>query len=337
MIRRLSGLQKASILILSLDEDTAAQVLRNLDDDQIKRITQCMTRLDAVSTEEMRQVLEEAKEKIQEIGLVGKGSQYVQQLLKKALGEKRTEELFQVLQSISLSEEEGSDVLLTKQLDSKMLATLIQDEHPQIIALILSCLDPDKAREVIIELPQELRADVIYRISHMENIPPEVVEEIQETLKNKIASSSVMESKRRGGLTKVLEIVKKLDKNTVETVLADLQEIDPELATKVENQLFTFDDLVTLDDRSVQSLLREIDSRDLVLALKAASDQLKDLFLRNMSQRAREMILDDMEAMGPVRLRDVEAAQQRIVDVAKKLEEEGKIILQRGGEEDAFI
>ncbi|MDL1969676.1 MAG: flagellar motor switch protein FliG [Candidatus Desulfofervidaceae bacterium] len=337
MIRRLTGLQKASILLLSLDEDTAAQVLRNLDDDQIKRITQCMTGLDAVSTEEMRQVLKEAREKIQEIGLVGKGGRYVQQLLRKALGEKRTEELFQVLRSISLSEEERSNVLLTKQLDSKMLATLIQDEHPQIIALILSCLDTDKAREVIVELPPELRAEVIYRISHMENIPPEVVEEIQETLKSKIASSTITETKRRGGLNKVLEIVKKLDKNTVEIMLADLQEIDPELATKVENQLFTFDDLATLDDRSVQTLLREIDTRDLVLALKAASDQLKDLFLRNMSHRAREMILDDMEATGPVRLRDVEAAQQRIVDVAKKLEEEGKIILQRGGEEDAFV
>ncbi|MDL1956462.1 MAG: flagellar motor switch protein FliG [Candidatus Desulfofervidus auxilii] len=333
MHKKLNGLEKASILLLSLDENLAAQVLRNLDDREIQKLTQCMSQLEVVSKEEIKEVLKEAIQKLKEVGIVGKGKDFVSRLLTKALGEKRSEELLKVLKGIStFPGETGS----TFQLDSKMLATLIQDEHPQIIALILSCMDPEKAKEVISELPQEYRADIIYRISTMESIPPEVVEEIQETLRNKITGTGIGEA-RHGGLDKVLEIVKKMDKNTIEAILTDLQELDSNLAVKIENQLFTFEDLIHLDDRSVQTLLREIDTRDLVLALKAASEELKDLFLRNVSQRAREMILDDMEAMGPVRLKDVEAAQQRIVDVAKKLEEEGKIILQRSGEENVFV
>ncbi|HDD43359.1 MAG TPA: flagellar motor switch protein FliG [Candidatus Desulfofervidus auxilii] len=333
MHKKLNGLEKASILLLSLDENLAAQVLRNLDDREIQKLTQCMSQLEVVSKEEIKEVLKEAIQKLKEVGIVGKGKDFVSRLLTKALGEKRSEELLKVLKGIStFPGETGS----TFQLDSKMLATLIQDEHPQIIALILSCMDPEKAKEVISELPQEYRADIIYRISTMESIPPEVVEEIQETLRNKITGTGIGEA-RHGGLDKVLEIVKKMDKNTIEAILTDLQELDSNLAVKIESQLFTFEDLIHLDDRSVQTLLREIDTRDLVLALKAASEELKDLFLRNVSQRAREMILDDMEAMGPVRLKDVEAAQQRIVDVAKKLEEEGKIILQRSGEENVFV
>ncbi|HDJ30525.1 MAG TPA: flagellar motor switch protein FliG [bacterium] len=330
---RLNGLRKASILLLSLDEELAAQVLQNLNDREIQRLTKCMSELDVVSREEMKEVLKEAMKKLKEVGIVGKGREFVSKLLTKALGEKRSEELLKVLRGISTF---PNDQESTFQLDSKMLATLIQDEHPQIIALILSCMDPEKAREVISELPEEQRADVIYRISTMESIPPEVVEEIQETLRNKITGTGIGEA-RHGGLNRVLEIVKKMDKNTIETILSDLQELDPNLANKIESQLFTFEDLIHLDDRSVQALLREIDTRDLVLALKAVNEELKDLFLRNLSKRAREMILDDMEALGPVRLKDVEAAQQRIVDVAKRLEEEGKIILQRGGEENVFV
>ncbi len=335
MSPKMTGLQKASILLLSLGEDTAAQVLSNLDDEDIKKLTRTITQLPVVKTEQMQEVLQEAKSYLDGIALVG-GDKIVAQLLKKALGEKKTEELGRVLQSFT-SKEEDADIILTKHLDSRMLATLIQDEHPQIIALILSLLPSDKAREVLLMLPENLRADIIFRISTMETIPPEVIEQIRETLKEKFATISSMETGKRGGFTKVLDIVKKLDKSTVENMLADLQEIDPNLATQIENKLLTFDDLINLDDRSVQALLREIDTRDLVLALKATSEELKDLFLRNMSQRAREMILDDMEAMGPVRLKDVEAAQQKIVDVAKKLEEEGKIILQRGGEENVLV
>ncbi len=333
---KLKGVQKASILLLCLDEDTAAQVLRNLEDEEIRKITQTISRLPIIKTEQLREVLLEAKEKLRAIALVGRGEKFVHQLLKKALGEKRLEEFTQTIQSLTSSgEREG--IFDAKHLDSRMLATLIQDEHPQIIALILSLLPADKAKETLLQLPENIRADIIYRMSTIENIPPEVIEQIQETFRDKLSSISTMETGKKGGLPKVLEIVKKLDRHTVENILADLEEIDPNLTKQIESKMFTFDDLIGMDDRGVQTLLREIDTRDLVLALKAASEELKDLFLRNMSKRAREMIIDDMEAMGPVRLKDVEAAQQRIVDVAKRLEEEGKIILQKGGEENVLV
>ncbi len=325
---RLSGVEKASILLLSLDEDSAAKILRNMDPEDISKISRCMAKLSVVPREEAKKVLMEIKSSLDQVGIVGRGMDFVRKLVTKALGEKRSEEVIRALsESIPIQEStKGSEM----HFDSRMLATLIQDEHPQIIALTISFLSPDKAKDVLMELPDDLRVDVIYRISKMESVPPDVMDEIRDNLKRKVFSLGMGGGRRQGGMEKVMNIVKKMEKSYVDSILEGLRNIDPDFAEKVEANLFTFDDLINLSDRDVQMLLREVDSKTLVLALKAASDELKDLFLRNMSKRAREMLIEDMEVMGPVKLRDVEAAQHKIVEAARKLEEEGKLVLQKG-------
>jgi len=325
----MNGVQKVSVLLLSLDTETAIKVLRNLDQNEILAVSKAIAQLDTIPKQKVEDVLKEAKEKLHHIGLLSEGKKFVKDVVPKVLGEKRSEEVDEIIKAF----DPGSRTI---NFDSKMLATLIQDEHPQVVALIISCLGPKEAKEIISELPQEIRTEVVYRIAHMERIPPEVIEEVQETLRKKVASSSALETRQRGGIKKVIEFSKILDLKTLEPILFELKSIDPQLAKEIESHLFTFDDLINLDDRSIQILLREIDTKDLVLSLKIAKEDLKSLFLKNLSQRAREMLLEDMEAMGPVKLKDIEAAQQRIVNVAKKLEEEGKIIL-KTGEGDVLV
>ena len=330
-MRNLTGPQKASIFLLTLDPETATEVMRHLSEDEIKIITKTIANLDVVSQDVVENILKEVKEKAENIALIHQAREFLQKVVAKVLGEKKSAELGQVIDAFNPDTIEAA-------FDTKMLATLIQDEHPQIIALIISSLAPSSAKEILAELPDPVKAEVMYRISKMESIPPEVIEEVQKTLKEKIASSASSQSRHRGGVNKVVELAKSLDFKTLEAILNELQAIDPDLASVIEQQLFTFDDLGNLDDRSIQILLREIDTKDLALALKTASDELKDKFLRNLSERAREMLKEDMEVMGPVRIKDVENAQQKIVDIAKRLESEGKIILQQGGSEgDVFV
>ncbi|RLB11594.1 MAG: flagellar motor switch protein FliG [Deltaproteobacteria bacterium] len=330
-MQRLTGPQKASIFLLTLDPETATQVMRHLNEDEIRLITKTIANLDMVSQETVENVLKEVKEKAENIALIHQAREFLQNVVAKVLGEKKSAELGQVIDAFNPDAIEAA-------FDTKMLATFIQDEHPQIIALIISSLAPSSAKEILAELPDHIRAEVIYRISRMESIPPEVVEEVQKTLKEKITSSASSQSRHRGGINKVVELAKSLDFKTLESILNELQAIDPDLASIIEQQLFTFEDLGNLDDRSIQILLREIDTKDLALALKTASEELKGKFLRNLSERAREMLMEDMEVMGPVKIKDVENAQQKIVDIAKKLESEGKIILQQGGSEgDVFV
>ncbi len=332
-MRALNGAQKASIFLLTLDPDTAAQVMRHLNDEEIKIITKTVANLDVVSKEMVEEVLKELKEKVDNLALIHKTKEFLQNVVIKVMGEKKSAELGQVLDAFN-----PDAITLEASFDTKMLATLIQDEHPQIIALIISSLAPSSAKEILAELPDPIKAEVIYRISIMESIPPEVIEEVQKTLKEKITSSASSQSRHKGGVNKVVELAKALDFKTLEAILNELQAIDPDLASVIEAQLFTFDDIAKMDDRSIQIILREVDMKDLAIALKTASDELKDKFLRNLSERAREMMLEDMEVMGPVRIKDVENAQQKIVDITKRLENEGKIILQQGGGEgDVFV
>ena len=330
-MKALTGPQKASIFLLSLDPEIAAQVMRHLDEEEIKIITRTIGNLDVVSKDVVENVLKEVKEKVDNIALIHQAKEFLQKVVTKVLGEKKSAEIGQVIESFNPDNIEAT-------FDTKMLATLIQDEHPQIIALIISSLAPSDAKEILSELPDSVRAEVMYRISNMESIPPEVIEEVQKTLREKITTSASSQTRQRGGINKVVEIAKNLDFKTLESILNELQAIDPKLASIIEAQLFTFEDLINLDDRSIQILLREVDMKDLAVALKTAGDELKEKFLKNLSTRAREMMIEDMEVMGPVRVKDVEKAQQKIVDIAKKLEGEGKIILQQGGSEgDVFV
>ncbi|HDD52799.1 MAG TPA: flagellar motor switch protein FliG [Thermosulfidibacter takaii] len=327
---RISGVEKAAILLMSLSEDTAAKVMKNLEEEEILLLTRFMANMRIVPKEEVSRVLLEAKSKLRRVGIVGRGQDYVKRLLAKALGEDKTKEILSKKRNgFSIFDPSTRRI----DFDSRTLVTLLKDEPPQVVALVLACMDSQKAREVLMAFPESERPKIVYKIATMDSIAPEVVHDIQETLRNKISEGRLVESERKGGVDKAAEIAKGLDKEVIEDLLDKLRDVDEALAEELDRKLLTFEDLVCLDDRSVQVLLKEIDSQTFALALKAAPEEVKNIFLRNMSKRAREMFLDDMEAMGPVRISTVEEAQQTILKTVRRLEEEGKIILSRGGKD----
>ncbi|MFW6255014.1 MAG: flagellar motor switch protein FliG, partial [Chitinivibrionales bacterium] len=220
----------------------------------------------------------------------------------------------------------------------KQLVNFIQKEHPQTIALLLAHMEPQNAAPIISSLPQELQVDVTTRIATMESISPETLDQVEEVLVSQVKSLFGGDVSEIGGVKSVAEMLNSVDRGAEKNILGNLERENPELATEIKNLMFVFEDVMLLDDRSMQRVLKEVDTKELSMALKGASDELQDKFFRNMSSRASEMIKEEMEYMGPIRLKDVEEVQQRIVDVVRRLEEDGEIIISgRGGEEEIVV
>ena len=223
-------------------------------------------------------------------------------------------------------------------MDPEQLAETIRNEHPQTIALILAHLNPEQAAEIVSLLPEGIQGDIMLRIASLEAVPREMIDEIETVLDGELKTTGGMASEGLGGVEAVAEVINNLDKNSESAIMAVVEESDPDLADEIRKLMFTFDDLINVDDRGIQSILKEINNEDLLLALKTAVDEVKEKIYQNMSQRASSMIQDDLEAMGPARLTDIEKAQQSIVKVARKLEEEGKIIIaSKGGGGDIVV
>jgi len=263
------------------------------------------------------------------------GIEYARELLENAFGSERAIEILTRLQS-SLQEVPFE---FLKKADPAQICGFIQDEHPQTVALILAHLDAQMSSVILSGLPREIQADVVVRIATMDRTPPEIVREVERVLERKMASVFSQGFTFAGGVKECAEILNRIERGTEKSIMADLEERDPELADEISRLMFTFDDLVYVDDTGIQKALREIDSKDLALALKATSEDVRDKILHNMSERAREMINEEIEFMGPVRLRNVEEAQQRIVGVIRQLEEAGELLIEgRGGaSEDEII
>lgn len=263
------------------------------------------------------------------------GIEFARTLLEQALGPERALEVLNRLQS---SLQEVPFEFLAKA-DPGQISSFIQDEHPQTIALILAHLDPQTAAVILSSLPQEVRTDVVMRIATMDRTPPEIVREVERVLQRKMVSIFSQGFTFAGGVKEVAEILNRIERNTEKAIMAELEESDPELADEIARLMFTFDDLVYVDDAGIQKAMREIDQKDLALALKAGNEEVKEKMLRNLSERAREMITEEMEFMGPVRMRQVEEAQQKIVGIIRRLEESGEIVVQGrgGGGEDEII
>jgi len=326
----LTGYEKAAILLTVLGEEAAAEVLKNLDIREVGRITTEMARLKTVRREALDAVVQEVAAFVEREDLVvGDGRDYMRKVLAKGLGEEQAAKVLE-----AASREAPFEAL--KWADPWALAGILAGEHPQTIAFVLCLLEPDQAAAVLGLLDEALRVDVALRVAATERIPETAVEEIREVLEGQVEIGRGAGIKV-AGKKMIAEMLNRSDRATEAQVLQKMEEVDQALAESVRQLMFVFDDLAGLDDRAVQALLKEISTEDLALALKTASEELKGKVFRNMSQRAAEILKEEMAVKGPVRVSEVEKAQQRIVAAARNLEQEGKIVIAGKGKEEVVV
>ena len=329
-VGKMTGPKKAAILLLALGEDAAADVMKNLEEAEIQQVGYYMSRFTDVSPEELDIVLEEfyRNSVMADEGVnISSSPDFVKNALTKALGADRAKELSDNLRAGEA--EAGLDAL--RYAEPIMISNYIRTEHPQTIALILSYLkNAEQSSAVLRDLPESLQADILYRMAVIESIPPGVISEMNEVLTEEMQSAGSMATSV-GGVEPVAEILNSVDKATETRILSSIEETNPELAEQIRELMFTFEDMALIDAKQMQLVMKDVDQADMVLALKTASDAVKELIFSSMSSRAAEMVRDDLENLGPAKISDVEAAQQKIIKVVKKLEEAGTIIIAGAG------
>ena len=329
-VGKMTGPKKAAILLLALGEDGAADVMKNLEEAEIQQVGYYMSRFTDVSSEELDIVLEEfyRNSVMADDGVnISSSPDFVKNALTKALGADRAKELSDNLRAGE--EEAGLEAL--RYAEPIMIANYIRTEHPQTIALILSYLkNAEQSSAVLREMPESLQADILYRMAVIESIPPGVISEMNEVLTEEMKTAGSMATSV-GGVEPVAEILNSVDKATETRILSSIEETNPELAEQIRELMFTFEDMALIDAKQMQLVMKDVDQADMVLALKTASDAVKELIFGSMSSRAAEMVREDLENLGPAKLSDVEAAQQKIIKVVKKLEEAGTITIAGAG------
>ena len=330
---KLTGIRKAAILLICLGEEVAGKLLQELTDEEIFKITRCMAGIQHIPEETRNRVIEDFELAAEShAGIVVKGQEFAKRLIARS-GKNRESSLMRQL----VTGAEARPLETISKMQPSMVAGLLEREHPQTLALVLSTQSIEHASAIIAKLPEEKRADVIHRIATLDKISPAVIDRIEEALSKEIGIQiGAQEQRQVGGLKKVVEILGNMTDNLDSEILDNLTEIDPEMVEDIRKMMFTFEDLCALDGKAIQMILREVNNDSLTIALKTATDEIKKKIFSNMSSRAAEMINDDLEAMGPVRLSDVEAMQVTIVKIAMKLEEEGKLVLGKGSG-DEFV
>ena len=329
-VGKMTGPKKAAILLLALGEDAAADVMKNLEEAEIQQVGYYMSRFTDIAPEELDIVLEEfyrnsvmASEGVS----INASPDFVKNALTKALGADRAKELSDNLSAGQ--DEAGLEAL--RYAEPIMISNYIRNEHPQTIALILSYLkNVEQSSTVLRALPESVQADVLYRMAVIESIPPGVVAEMNEVLTEEMKTAGSMATSV-GGVEPVAEILNSVDKATETRILASIEESNPDLAEQIRELMFTFEDMALIDVKQMQIVMKDVDQADMVLALKTASDAVRELIFGSMSSRAAEMVRDDLENLGPAKISDVEAAQQKIIKVVKKLEEDGTIVIAGAG------
>lgn len=324
------GIKKAAILLLAIHQDAATEVLRNLSSASVEGVTRELASLGTISNKLRDSVLKEFYDMALAQSWVNEGGlDYARNLLKDSLDPKEAE---RILQQISQQVRKTPFSFLQKA-ESQNLLTFIQDEHPQTIALIVSHLPYHKAAEILTGLPGPKQIEVVKRVANMEQTNPEVISEVEKGLEARLSNLLSQSFEKIGGVETVAEMLNLTDRTTEKGVMEGLETEDPDLVEQIRRLMFVFEDILLVDDRGIQSVLKEIDNEELAMALKTASDDLKNKIFKNMSERAAELIGEDMQYMGPVRVSDVEAAQQRIVDVVRRLVDAGEIVIQGRGED----
>ncbi|MEQ2526481.1 flagellar motor switch protein FliG [Robertmurraya yapensis] len=332
--KELTGKQKAAILLISLGPDVSASVYKHLSEEEIEKLTLEISGVKKVDSHAKEEILEEfhnialAQDYISQGGIG-----YAKTVLEKALGSDQAAVIINRLTSAL----QVRPFDFARKADPAQILNFIQNEHPQTIALILSYLDSTQAGQILSELPQEMQADVARRIAVMDSTSPEIINEIEQILERKLSSTVTQDYTQTGGVEAVVEVLNGVDRSTERTILDALEIQDPELAEEIKKRMFVFEDIVTLDSRAIQRVIRDCENEDLMLSLKVSSDEVKEIVFNNMSKRMVETMKDEMEYMGPVRLRDVEEAQSRIVAIVRRLEEAGEIVVARGGGDDIIV
>ena len=332
--RKLTGVQKAAILFITLGPEASSGILKKLPEGDIQKITYEIANITSVTAEQREEILNEFLQinKARDYIIEG-GMDYAKQLLSKALGAQRANE---ILDKVSEATAQYRPFSIARKADSKQLLNVITAEQPQTIALILCYLQADKAAQVMAELPEETQSEVAYRIATMNTTSPMVIKEIGSVLESKLSSVVRTEMTSLGGVETLVGILNSVDRTTEKNITEGLEREDAELADKVKSSMFVFEDVISLDDVSIQRILREVEASDLALALKGCSDEVANCIYRNQSKRAAASLKEDMEFLGPVRITDVEKAQQKIVSIIRRLDDANEIIISRGGE-DAII
>lgn len=330
----LTGRQKAAILLISLGPEVSAQIFKHLREEEIEQLTLEIANVRKVDNAEKEAILSEFHQicLVQEYISQG-GIQYAKEILEKALGAAKAMDIINRLTATL----QVRPFDFARKADPAQILNFIQNENSQTIALILSYLQPDQASIILSSLPQDKQADVAKRIATMDSTSPEVINQVERVLEQKLSSTVTQDYTQAGGIEAIVQILNGVDRGTERTILDSLEIQDPELAEEIKKRMFVFEDIVNIDNRSIQRIIRDIENADLQLALKVASEEVREVIFRNMSKRMAETFREEMEYMGPVRLRDVEEAQTRIVATIRRLEEAGEIIIARGGGDDIIV
>lgn len=330
----LGGLEKAAILLITLGPEKSATVFKHLKEDEIEQLT-----LEIANTRSVSPVIKDAiVDEFYEICLAQQyitegGIGYATDLLEKALGaEKARDVIGRLTASLQVRPFE-----FIRKTDASQLLNFIQEEHPQTIALILSYLSANQAAQIVSALPADKQADVAKRIAQMDRTSPDVIKEVEKVLERKLASLVNQDYTIVGGVDAIVEILNTVDRGTEKNIMENLDIEEPELADEIRHKMFVFEDILSLDNRSIQRVLREVDNNELAISLKGANEDVQNVIFENLSTRLATMIREDMEFMGPVRMKDVEDAQQRIVNIIRKLEDSGDIVISRGGGDEIIV
>lgn len=331
----LDGTLKSAILLLLLDADSAGRILKEMPTEVVEEVTRALAALGDVPKELGQEVISEFYSLSMAQGYVREGGlDYARSLLKNSLDSKTAEKVIQQIQT----QVQRTPFAFLQKAESANLLTFIQDEHPQTIALIVSHLPHHKASEILIGLPAAKQIEVVRRVANMEQTNPEVIRDVELALESRLSNMIGTQSEKVGGVETVAEILNLVDRSTERTIMQGVESEDPDLVEEIRRRMFVFEDINNVNDKGIQAVLKEVENDELCLALKTASEGLKNKILANMSSRAAESIREDMEFMGPVRVSDVESAQQRIVDIVRRLEESGEIIISgRGGAQDVVV
>lgn len=327
-VSKLEGVDKAAILLLSLTEDDAAQILKHLEPKQVQRLGQAMAQIDDMTQAKITAVHRHFIEEIQNYSTIGfQSHDFVKRALTSALGEDKAANLIdQILMGTGAK---GLDSL--KWMDSKQVASIIRNEHPQIQTIVMSYLDAEQSAEILSQFPEKVRLDLMMRVANLEEVQPAALQELNEIMEKQFAGQAGTQAAKMGGLRSAADIMNYLDTNIEGQLMDAIREQDEEMSQQIQDLMFVFDNLADVDDRAIQAILREVQQDALLKAIKGADEELRLKITKNMSKRAAEMLMDDLEAMGPVRISEVETAQKEILSVARRLADAGEIMLGGGG------
>ncbi|MBW1938188.1 MAG: flagellar motor switch protein FliG [Deltaproteobacteria bacterium] len=330
--------EKAAILLLSLEEEQAAEVMKSFSSSEIKQVGKCMSRLSEISNEDLECVAGDFCTLVRQKGkrIVAVDANAIKNIIKKALGDDKAKDVLSMIKEENSKVPDNSVIEKLRDIDPRVLLDFTTIEHPQTIALLLAILRPEQAAEILENIPSDRRNEIVNRMITLNDVSYEFIEELAATLESKLNFEEASEQEV-GGVSMMAEILNNMNRSSENEILDSVEEVNSDLASEIRNLMFTFDDVLKLGDKDIRELIKEVNKEDLVRSLKVAEQEMKDKIFKNMSSRAAEMLKEDIELMPPIRLSEVEEAQKKIMETAKRLESEGKITIARDNEKDEFV